>query len=127
MKSQECYEAIRSYLDVDDSVFREEFKSRKDITEADLDMTKTPKLISSIGQLVYDESTRHIRWPTFEDYRDDCLSMMDAKKKPWTRGSKKKDENGNAVRAFLVSGIYDHVAVICDDGVNVISITFKPF
>ena len=125
MKSQECYEAIRAYLETDDSIFREEFKRRKDITTANLDKTKTPKLCSSIFDLVYDESTRQIRWPTFEIYRDEKLIEMDAEKKPWCRISKKKDQNGYNVRKFDIDGIHDHIAVIIDNGVNVISIVFE--
>lgn len=125
MDSQECYEAIRAYLDIDDSVFREEYKRRKDITVAKLDKTKTPKMCSSIFDLVYDESTRHIRWPTFESYRDEHLADMDAMKKPWCRFSKKKDKNGNVVREFGLDAVHDHMAVIVDDGINVISITFE--
>ena len=125
MKSQECYEAIRAYLETDDSVFREEFKCRKNLTEAKLDKTKIPKFSSSVFDLVYDESTRHLRWPTFESYRDEQLAEMDAEKKPWCRFSKKKDKNGNIVREFAIDGIHDHMAVIIDDGVNVISVVFE--
>lgn len=126
MKSQECYEAIRNYLDIDDSIFQKEYDSRKDITEAELDMTKTPEF-AYLDELVDDESTRHIRWPTFEDYRDECLEMMDTEKKPWKRLNKKKNKDGHVVREFWIKGIYDHTTVICNDGSNVISVMFKTF
>lgn len=127
MKSQECYEAIRRHLDVNDSVLREEYRVRKDMTDAELNEEKTPKCVSHIGQLVYDESTRRLCWPTFEDYRDERLAKIDANKKPWKRFGKKQDSDGTYVREFMIREIWDHMAFIREDGTNVIDIWFVKY
>jgi hypothetical protein len=91
---------------------------RKHLTEADIDKSKTPDSVSSICQIVWDEKTRRLSYPTIEDWKkysiDHCYRKGKLTTDYITRLSKKKNKNKEIIRIFGF-GCLDHYIVVTTD------------
>lgn len=120
------------------SVFDVEYQKRKNETTVDLDRQRTPKEVMSIFELVYDESTRRLKYADVHDYRRQRISDLYGFLKQRTtldpnyvmRLSKKKDKaTKNVVRLFSVAfGLFDHNVEVTTDPTDatIVSIKYPP-
>ena len=111
MASAEDFARIFADLVNQTPLFDAMYQRRKTLTIADLDMTKTPAMCSSIRDLVYDESTRRPMFADADDLRSQVIAAIQKAKKPWRRWWKRKNDD-HIERCFSIDDLYDFVVVI---------------